>query len=691
MRASDIVKGFPRIDFDAIVLKGGVDQLTPTLSLESGYCRNALNFEVALQTGYSRIGGYERYDGRTSPSDNTTARQMVSVAAFTNTPSAGDTITGAVSGATGVVAIVDGLNIGMCKVVGTFQAEAIAVGATAIGTIDNTASGPSTPLKDAQFRNAIADIYRADIAAPTGSGSLLGGVILSGTVYVFRNNAGATAVDIWKESAAGWVNVPLFKTVSFTAGGAAVPAEGATLTQGAVTATLKRAALTSGEWAGSDAAGQLIITTVAGGNFAAGAATLTGGIGVTLSGAETQITLSPSGRFQFDVGNFFGGATTLRAYGCDNVNTAFEFDGTILVPIFTGAATDKPTNIIKHRDYLCLSVGTAHYMSVAGEPYNFTGAEGATVILTGDTITGYSVMPGDPTNSSLLITSRSNFSILYGKTSADFNFVKLRTGTGAVSYSHQGMVDTLIYDDMGVAYVQTAQDFGNFVTSTLTNRIQPLIKSNVGKVVASCVNRDKSQYRVFYNDGGGLYITISNGELLGCMPILFPDIPYCAFEGRSSTGANISFFGGTDGMLYQLDKGSSFDGDAMDWQFTLNYANSKSPRTKKKYRGNAAFEVNSEFNNTYAAFSIGYKLGYDAGHYSQPQNMSYAAYLAATRWDEFTWDDFFWDSNAIEALEVDIGGAAENIAFFVFGNSDYVMPFTINSIIIPYTPRRILR
>lgn len=49
-------------------LGGGLDLVTPAISVAPGRARAALNYE-ADATGYRRIQGYERYDGRTSPTD----------------------------------------------------------------------------------------------------------------------------------------------------------------------------------------------------------------------------------------------------------------------------------------------------------------------------------------------------------------------------------------------------------------------------------------------------------------------------------------------------------------------------------------------------------------------------------------------------------------------------------------------
>lgn len=93
---------------------------------------------------------------------------------------------------------------------------------------------------------------------------------LSGFSVVGTNDYGAEDFDFWR--------------VSFTAGSAEYEA-GDTLTQGIVTATIKRVVLTSGAWLDGDAAGEFIITPVAG-VFEAGAATGDGAC--TLAGPATS-------------------------------------------------------------------------------------------------------------------------------------------------------------------------------------------------------------------------------------------------------------------------------------------------------------------------------------------------------------------------------------------------------------------
>lgn len=678
----------PSVQIDSIVCAGGLDMVTPTLSLKNGYARNSLNFECGVSGGYTRIVGYERFDGHTSPSLPTLDRQYISVASITTAPVVGQTLT-ASGGATGVIAYINGLVMVVTKITGTFAVGETVSTTALVGTVDSIAAGPASLYEDALAKNAVADIYRADIGAVPGSGPVRGVVEYNDVVYAFRNDASGTGLDIYESTSSGWSKIALYKTVSFTAGGVTAPAEGATLTQGGVTATIKRVVLTSGVWQWGTAAGQFIIATPAGGNFAAGAATI-GAINITLSGAQTAITLLPGGKFEFEEGNFAGQATSRRIYGCDGVNKAFEFDGDILVPITTGATTDTPAHIAIHKNYLFLSLGSSVMHSAPGLPYDFTAIGGASEIATGDTVTAMIVMPGGTSTATLGIFSRSNTGILYGTSAADWNFVQYNTGTGAMAYSVKNMSQTLAFDDRGAVGIQAALQYGNFDASTLTNLILPFVNDRLNLLTYSTLNRSKSQYRLFFSDGYGLYITIVNGKLFGCMPVYYPNSVYCAYDGKASTGTDVSYFGSTNGYVYQFDKGTSFDGAIIPFELELNYSTARTPRTLKRYR-KASLEVTAT-SETYATFNFGYSIGYNnVMTYEQPDNAVYSQFVSGLRWDVFTWDQFFWDSNSLAPVECEMVGTAENMAIAITGNYDYVSSFTINSMLVHFTPRRMMR
>ena len=685
------------VKYDAVTLQGGYDLSTPSLLLRPGAFRNGQNFEVATTGGYSRVGGYERYDGRPAPSD--ASYGIVQVESFSHTPSTGDTITQAVSGATGVVIYVGSNFMVVTKITGTFdETHSITTpGPVTIGTATTSTQAP-TALQQAQYLNLAADVYRADIGAVPGSGAVLGVIstVLSGVDYVFafRANTAASAVNLYKATTAGWVQVPFFYEISFTSAdtpghSGTIPSVGETLTRGGVTATVKRVCTQTGTWTGTGT-GRLIISAPSGGNFTAGNATLSGGATLSLSGVQTAITLAVGGKFEFTEGNFFGQSTSLKIYGCDGVNRAFEFDGTTLAPISTGVTpTDAPKHIVVHKNFLMVSIQSSLFYSGVGDPFRWTAADGAGEIAAGDTITNFVVAPGNQTTATLVVTGRSNTFMLYGTSAATWNFVTYNTGVGSIDYTVQNMSDTYLFDNRGVFMLQTTLNFGNFESSALTRNIMAFIEEKRTKVAYSTVKHQKSQYRVFFNDGYALYMTIVNGKFIGGAPIYFPNAVYCAAENEQANGTEASFFGAASGgYVYHLDKGSSFDGENIDAYITLAYDFAGSPRLLKQRR-HASLEMQG---TNYASVDFGYAFGYSSTEIDQPTPTSYAsAFQAMPPWDTFVWDSFTWDGVTLAPTEVDIVGTAENIQATISSSTDYMMPFTINSIIYHYTPRRGLR
>lgn len=192
---------------DYIDLEGGLDLVTPALKTKPGSLIDAGNFVPDIGGGYRRVAGYERFDGRPSPND--AEFHVITVTGLTAIAT-GATVTGATSGATSVACIdaADGIVV-VTKLVGTYTAsETLNVSATPVGTFVSIADGAADTLIDEVTRKyAAADIYRADIAAMTGSGMVRGIHVYKGSVYAWRDNVGGTALIMWKATSSGWAAV----------------------------------------------------------------------------------------------------------------------------------------------------------------------------------------------------------------------------------------------------------------------------------------------------------------------------------------------------------------------------------------------------------------------------------------------------------------------------------------------------
>lgn len=687
-----------RVNHDVIKLAGGLDLSTPIIELEAGVMRDGVNYECAVSGGYTRIPGYERYDGRPAPS--LAAYMILYAATFTTTPVPGDILTGSVSGNSGTVFYVDAAinRIIVTKTTGSFAANDVF---SVVGGTVGLRSFPVVPVTSESasiYTGLAANVYRSDIQTVGGTdcaGTALGATLYNNVVYAFRRNAANTNTLLYKSSVTGWVLVPYYHEVYFTSTTGAAPAEGTNLTQtGGKTAVIKRVVLQSGAW-GTNAAGKFIITTP-NITFASGAATASG-TSVILTGENALINFSVSGsKFEFKKGNFYGGAATNRVYGVDGANRMFEFDGDILSPIdifpVAQRSSDIPKHLAIHKNILFASIGASLFYGDGGEPHSFLAGLFAGEIGAGQDITGINSLPGASNTAALLVTSRDNTYILYGTgvvtaNVADFNFVTYNAGAGAIDNTIQNMSEAYMMDDRGVISLKASQNFGNFDQSTLTQHINKFISQNKTNVSCSSLNRSKSQYRLFFNSGYALYISIVNGKIIGVTKIAFPVSAYMADESKFSNGEEASFFCGTDGYVHRMDKGTSFDGQPITAYMTLKHHSIGSPRTRKRYR-KAAVEISSA---GYCSINFGYNLGYGTPEISQSNYKQYVSDINTPVWDGFTWDAFTWDGQSIIPNECEMLGTAENVAITIRSSSAYFPEHTINSIILHYSNRRDMR
>lgn len=664
---------------------GGLDLVTPPVSMFNGALRSASNVEIGINGGYARLGGYERYSGQARPSD---AVYAILTCTITGSVALGDVLTDNAGTSFGtVIALASGQAV-LTRLTGTFSTGNIKVGVTVVGTCVGAQqiAAASTPALNASYRNLAADVYRALIAAVPGSGNILGVHQYNGSVYAFRNNAGGTAAVMHKNSAAGWTAITFGEEISFSNANTSVE-DGDTLTQGAVTATVSRVVLQTGTLASGVNTGRLILTGRAGGNFAAGAATSSGAGVLTLAGAQTAITLLPGGRYEFENWNFGGGTGTKKMYGCDGVNRGFEFDGSTFVPIATGMTTDAPVHLKAHKNQLFFSFAGSAQHSGIGTPYVWSAVAGAAELACGDTIAGFLGLAGTATSAALGIYTRNRTLVLYGNSAADWNLVPYSEEAGALPYTIQFVSHGIVLDDQGITLLATTQNYGNFQNSVVSDKITPYLNDLIDTASASCIVRRKNQYRLFFSGGDAVYMTLKDGKITGMTPASLPNPVLCISSAEGASGQEEIYFGSSDGHVYQMDVGTSFDGAAIAWHAELAFNHFGGPRQLKTFRKG----VTEVTGSGYCEFNFAYSLAYGSTEFDAPATQALTSSLSGTNWDTFIWDRFFWDGRTLMPSEADITGTAENIALMFSGSSDQFEPFTLNSAIVHFTPRRGMR
>lgn len=691
---------FSQVKTDVIPLTGGMDSVTTPILVKPGRVISSSNFEPDIFGGYRRMFGIERFDGQTSPSD---AKYHIFTCDITGSVTAGDTLTGSTSGATAVaLLVVSSTEIVVTKVTGTFVSEDFEVSAVVEGTVSSVdQEAASTGALHATYKNLAADEYRGDITTVPGSGAVRGVHYYAGDLYAFRDNAGATACVMHKATASGWSAISFGREIQFdNAVGEIFEGDTVTgLTSGA-SGVVQRALLRTGTWS-SAGVGTLVFDSVTSGPFTDGEALqVSAATKADADGADSAITLSPGGRFEFDNVNFFGTSDSLRMYCADGVNELGEFDGTRWVPIRTGITGAKPKFVTGHRNHLFTAIDSSIQHSGVASPYSWTALTGAAELALGAECTGLLPQTGDASSGALVASTNDKIFILYGTSSADWNLVTHSPDSGARAYTLQNIGFAHFLDTKGVTQLITSQAFGGFQLNVLTQAVQQFVDSKRGLEKATCIVRNTNQYRIFFSDGSGLICQVipnssSYSPKFGAiMPFDYGAYTMNTIHSCIDTSGIERLFGaGDDGYVYELDKGSSFDGDVISAYFMTVFAHSKSPRVKKRYL-RTILQFRAE--NT-ADLAVGYDLSYgnlDPGYgeaVSIGQNMNKSVQSAGGLWDTFDWDSFTWDSSYAQEINVDTKGRGESLALIVSSETDENEPYTIHTAITHYSVGRLNR
>ncbi|WP_394780594.1 hypothetical protein [Undibacterium sp.] len=677
------------VSTDFFAFEGGMNLVAPALAIAQGALLDAQNYEPAITGGYTRTGGYERFSGKPAPSAGITSTVA---ATLTTTPAAGDTVVCGAVMSLFVKAITGGMVVANAN--GLFPAStAITVNAVQVGQTTPAPSGlvlSGAPQDDAQLSLDAGNVLRNLIAAVPGSGPVRGIWLFNNIVYVWRDNAGGTAGAVYASSATGWVQIGLFSELKFNAGlaGSNAITEGCTIkgTTSGATGIVMRVCRETGVFNTGNATGRYIVQPLAG--VFAGSETVKcsvdgfSGVCATVTGPATQITIAPGGKYQFINYNFGGAAATQRFYGVSGVDRAFEFDGVVYVPLNSTATIDKPSYVTAVNNYLYLANMASLFNSSLANPYGYEVSTGAGQIAVGDTITGLQQMKG----AALAIFTRNTTQQLVGASSASWAKSYVSVETGAVPYTTQTIGDTYSLDDRGVISIQATQAYGNFEFSTISRAIQPLIDSMRGKVVTSCVVRQKDQYRIFCSDGSVLVMYQDNN---GQQPykaftkLQYPVTPACVTSQEDSSGVERLFMGDSNGFVYELNKGTSFDGQSIEAFARVWYVNNRSPRLRKRYR-KAVLEMSALAYSTLAC-SAEFSYG-DPGIGIVADGLAVSG--GGGYWGSANWDQFYWDAQTINQPSVRIDGTGVNMSLMFYSNNALDAGHTLQGAIIHYSARR---
>ena len=583
---------------------------------------------------------------------------------------------------------------------------------------------------EAEYLLAAQDLYRADIGVVPGDASspVDSAWQLGDLVYAIRNNVGVTAGVLHVESAAGWTTagVTMAEYIFFDVGLAAgaVVVEGDTLTGGTsgATGTIHRIVLNAGStaWDGSGA-GYFVLTGVAGGPFTDGEALESPALTQIADADGINITLAFSidGIYEWENHNFFAGAGTLRAYGVNAVDTfAFELDeGGVVSPIFfppspSAAAPDEgnpggpPFLIEEHRNYLWFAFPGGRFInSVQGEPLLITGFLGSNEFGAGDEITGLVSVVG----SVLEIFTERESRGLFGFDASDFELKLVAEKSGSRLYGAQKIDTVYTLDDLGVSSLARSDAFGDFIGSTVSQLIQPLVTGDVQDLfTVSTIVRSSNQYRFYFTDGSGFIMYVpSVGDMnrqrqsqgtdtrtrvqFGVMQ--YPFAVSRIWNTENGDGMERSYFitqeaGDGFGYVFQDRKGINFDGEVLRSFIRTAFNFLKSPSIRKRFR-RVDLEIDAEKPTTLRVIAdLSFGVSDSESVTAQPDVRIDAG---GGLWDLAEWDEFFWDGQARNNARASIRGTGEAVGFTIFNESATTRSYIMQGLTVHYEPRRLQR
>lgn len=684
-------------DEDYYSLEGGLNLVAASLKVKPGELLGCLNFEAKVEGGYRRSAGYERFDGRTLPS-----QAPYWVVAFdaqgnvANDAIVGATITAASGGTAVVLKFEDDDNDGIGEIIvgrltGTWTDDTALSSGAFSALLDGAPvqNSTTTDERDLEYHALATADQRAQIAALPGSGPVRGVVLYRGLTYAFRDNAGGTACVMYVESSSGWTAVALGWKLKFTAGQAAGIAEGDTLTgnTSGATATVRRIVITSGTFSGNDAAGYLILTGLASGPYQNSESLRVGGTNrATADGASAAQTLAPGGRYEFRVRNFYGHTRTTRLYGVDGVNRGFEFQdgaGAFFCQIETGMTNDAPQYLAVHQNQLWYAFqGGSIQKSGVFDPAQWTILTGAAELGIGDEPTGFLEEVG-----TVLFVFARNITKYIEGTADGYAMRDYNIEVGAMPWTIQRIGQGTYLDDRGFATLATTDRFGNYAGNSISSKVAPLITELKAIATASCISKNQNLYRCFFSDGQIVSITMRDRAPIAHLRCDWGRVVRCIFSGELVSGAERIVFGSDDGYVYVADSGTSFDGAPITAFLRLPFHHSRAPARIKRYR-RAEFDIVTEGS---CEVSIG--VDYTYARTDVPGDPVHNVDLIAGGgfWDVSRWDQFRWNSGYQGRVAIKLEGSGQNLSFLISSESTLHASYAVDGVSLQQSFRRLER
>jgi hypothetical protein len=523
-----------------------------------GSARLLKNFEPSTDGGYRRIEGFTKYDSAFVPAyglpkvhgSGQTGTTLVLGNIFTS-PVAGDTFT--ISGVTGTYTV-----------------------ASAGVSYDSTNKRVTLTLTTSM---ASSPADQAAVTFTSHTGLMKGVAAWESTVVACRNN------DVYKSTGSGWtkINVPSYGTVLVNGAsqtGSSLVVDGLTDTpQVGDTFTI--------------AGVQKIYTVTASVTVTSGGATLTINPSLASSPADnaaiTWLTAKYSDGIKVRTTKYRINSTD-KIVGVDGTNYPFVWDDATFSLLDANTDLLGSDFVVFHKNHLFFANEDKLIFSAPYTDTDFTAANGSGVVSLGAMITGIIVF-----REALIIFTERSISQLVGNTLSDFNLQPITRNVGCVASDTIQEIggDIMFLGPEGLRLLSATDRTGDFnlgvVSKTIQAEATELISSSSS--FASVVIKQKSQYRLL-----GYNATVTSAAAKGILGTQMvgdntSSIAWAETLGIKAYVADSNYinqteiivFAHSDGYVYQMESGNSFDGNNIVASFATPYVPLNDPRVRKTF------------------------------------------------------------------------------------------------------------
>lgn len=223
-------------------------------------------------------------------------------------------------------------------------------------------------------------------------------------------------------------------------------------------------------------------------------------------------------RYQFITNNFYGDPALDSMYGVNGSSRAFTYNNNFFHFIFTqpDATLDKPRHVSHHHSHLALGYQEGRVdISVIGEPYNYSGVEGASSWAIGDSVVGLLPLSG----ALLGIFCKKSIWGISGTTVDNFTTQIISPKLGAIEYTIADMGFPVYANIYGIYTLSQTSQYGDFAGTPMSQMVSPWLRPRLVRsansnyeVVTAWPVRSKNQYKLAFADGNVLTMTMNYGD-----------------------------------------------------------------------------------------------------------------------------------------------------------------------------------